>query len=576
MTGMKQKKQIRIALLLSLCLALAIGCGHGRVSAANEPETEPFANGAVENGGFENGLTGWTVEGGAAVLSVPAFAGESALQLGAAEDYAVSITQRIRNLEPGYYYLQARTQSEGGQEACYLFAASESEGGFLCKTAVPRTIRDGEWTVVTVRGVFVNADRCLLIGAAAKGGGQLARIDDFTLYRETNQSRQYPNLFGGAVSWLDWEEDMGALYYDETGRQRDALEILKESGCNAVRLELYNHPGAYRDAEGNYLPAGYKDADAIFALAQRADALGMDIFLSFMYADYWGNDAVPADWLAALDGLSDAEKTDSLRAALYDYTVSFLEGLRDAGIQPCYISIGNEIEAGILLPYGSSFSGEASAAALADFLNSGYQAVKDVFPDSQVVLHLGANCDDLHWESKSGAGVWFLDLMQRYGVQYDVIGTSYYPFWAQTDQQNAKKRALDLHDLAEWCEMMIDRYDKDVLICESGYNWGTPGQLANNGAYAGIYPSSPEGQRDYATDLINTVKSVKDGRCVGCFWWDPVLVSEPGVGWALYGDGQARENVVETTTFFDYNHRALPVLRAYRDNTVALYLPESE
>ena len=568
---MKKKNQIRIALFLSLCLALAFGCGQRQPFAADEPETEPFANGAAENGGFENGLTGWTVEGGAAALSAPAFAGESALQLGAEGDYAVSVTQRIRNLEPGYYFLQARTQSEGDQEACYLFAASETEGGFLCKTAVPRTIREGEWTLVTVRGILVNEDGCLAIGAAAKGSGQLVRIDDFTLCREADQSRQYPNLFGGAVSWLDWEEDMGALYFDETGRQRDALEILKESGCNAVRLELYNHPGAYRDADGNYLPAGYKDADAIFALAQRADALGMEIFLSFMYADYWGNDDVPADWLAALDGLSDAEKTDCLCAALYDYTASFLERLKDAGVQPRYVSIGNEIDAGILLPYGSSYESEASAAALATFLNSGYSAVKDVFPDSQVVLHLGTNCDDLHWESNSGAGVWFFDLMQRYGVQYDMIGTSYYPSWAQTDRAEAKKRALDLHDLADWCEMMTDRYDKDVLICESGYNWGTPGQLANNGAYAGIYPSSPEGQRDYVTDLINTVKSVKDGRCVGCFYWDPVLVRQPGVGWALYGDGQARENVVETTTFFDYDHKALPVLHAYRDNAVTAY-----
>ena len=119
--------------------------------------------------------------------------------------------------------------------------------------------------------------------------------------------------------------------------------------------------------------------------------------------------------------------------------------------------------------------------------------------------------------------------------------------------------------------MMIDRYNKDILICESGYNWGTPRQLSNNGAYENIYPSSPSGQRDFMIDLINTVKSVKDGRCVGDLYWDPILVRQPGIGWALYDNGKARPNVVETTTFFDYEHKALPVLHAYRDNAETPY-----
>ena len=101
---------------------------------------------------------------------------------------------------------------------------------------------------------------------------------------------------------------------------------------------------------------------------------------------------------------------------------------------------------------------------------------------------------------------------------------------------------------------------------ESGYNWGTPGQLSNNGAYENIYLSSPQGQRDFVIDLINTIKSVKDGRCIGDLYWDPILVRQNGIGYALHNDGQARPNVVETTTFFDYNHIALPVLKAYKYN----------
>ena len=117
--------------------------------------------------------------------------------------------------------------------------------------------------------------------------------------------------------------------------------------------------------------------------------------------------------------------------------------------------------------------------------------------------------------------------------------------------------------------MMIDIYDKDILIMESGYNWGTPGQLANNGAYENIYPSSSKGQRDYVINLLNTIKSVKEGRCVGSLYWDPVLVRQNGVGWAMYDEGKVRDNCVETTTFFDFSHKALPVLNAYKYNATS-------
>ena len=293
----------------------------------------------------------------------------------------------------------------------------------------------------------------------------------------------------------------------------------------------------------------------------------MEIQLSFMYSDYWGNDVIPYDWGEKISKLNTFdEKVNSLSESLYTWTHSYLERLKNEQIQPKYISIGNEIDPGILMPFGSVYSEDKNRDAFALFLNKGYQAVKDVFPTSQVVLHIGCNADDLHWGNKSGTGMYFFNLMKEKNVNYDIIGTSFYPFWAQTDSEWAVKKKLDLNDLKEWCELMIDTFDKDVLIMESGYNWGTPGQLSNNGAYENIYQSSPEGQRDFIIDLINTIKSVKDGRCIGDLYWDPILVRQNGIGYALHDNGQARPNVVETTTFFDYNHIALPVLKAYKYN----------
>ena len=121
---------------------------------------------------------------------------------------------------------------------------------------------------------------------------------------ETNQSKQYPSLFGGAISWLDWEEDMGAKYYDFDHNEKDALQIMKENGCNFVRLELYNNPGQYKNEWGDYFPSKYKNEESILKLAKRAKALDMEIELSFMYSDYWGNDVIPYDWDEKLSSLT--------------------------------------------------------------------------------------------------------------------------------------------------------------------------------------------------------------------------------------------------------------------------------
>ena len=552
----------RLAWLLGLCLLFGMaGCaGDGKIGA-----DAAASAGGVGNPSFEDGFGFWSRRGGGIDLEEGAAAdGSRCLLLGSGEDYEADVRQHITGLAPGYYYLEVSALNEGNQDFCYVYGRGSSQD--RCMTAVPVT-SSGGWKVTTVRGIRVEEDGALEIGFAAKGAGQSARFDDVKLLREKNQQRAYPSLFGGAVSWLDWEEDSGASYFDENRQEKDALRILRENGCNFVRLELYNHPGDYVSAEGDSFPAGYKDADAIFSLAERAHAQGFEIQLSFMYADYWGNEAIPSDWLAGMAALgSDAEKAAFLTDEIYRYTYGFMKRLRDAGIVLAYVSIGNEIDDGILLPYGSSSAGEDSAAALAGFLNSGYRAVKDVSPESRVVLHIAGNADDMHWKDRRGAGRWFFDLMEKYGVPYDVIGTSYYPFWAQNDSAYAVKKALDLDDLKAWAEMMTDTYDRDILIMESGYNWGAPGQLADNGAYRDIYPSTPEGQRDFVIDLLNTVKSVKDGRCVGSLYWDPVLVRQEGVGYAVTSDGQARPNVVETTAFFDYDHVALPVLKAYRYN----------
>ena len=576
-----KKSRLMIIVLIIVCaiggVAMFMKLSNKENNQANtdvqNENTIKYSNGGITGGDFEEETNEFwlsnSTEGSVIVDTQYAYSGEKSMKIGLNKDYEAKVVQHIENLKTGYYYMEAWVLNDGNQDYCYMYGKGTGQGE--CMTAVPKGLNRDTWRKVTVRGIKVEDDGILELGIKSKGNNQFLFVDNVKLEYENNQDTQYESLYGGAISWLDWVEDLGGKYYYEDGTEGDALQIMAESGCNFVRLELYNNPGDYVNENGDAFPKGYKDADAIFDLAIRAHNKEMKIQLSFMYSDYWGNDAIPVDWAAKIEGITDSEeRTRILSECIYEYTKNFMQRLADAGIYPEYVSLGNEMSGGILTPYGSTYDSEESLQAFKAFMDAGYKAVKEVSPSSKVVLHIACNGDDLFWESKVGTGMWFFKLCEENGIEYDVIGTSYYPFWGQTDSEYAVKKAINADDMVEWCNMMIDTFDKDILVMESGINWGTPGQLANNGAYEGIYKYTPEDQRNYMYELINALKSVKDGRCVGDLYWDPILVRQEGIGWAVKADGSGSEpNCVETTTFFDFKHIALPVLDAYRYNVVS-------
>ena len=79
-----------------------------------------------------------------------------------------------------------------------------------------------------------------------------------------------------------------------------------------------------------------------------------------------------------------------------------------------------------LYPYGSNQTGDFEQ--LTAFLNSGYDAVKAVSPNSKVVTHLTHGSGILHFE-------WFFsNFITKCGGKTDVVGLSYYPYWTGGDE----------------------------------------------------------------------------------------------------------------------------------------------
>ena len=82
---------------------------------------------------------------------------------------------------------------------------------------------------------------------------------------------------------------------------------------------------------------------------------------------------------------------EQLCSAVSDHTSKVLASLKDAGITPEWVQVGNETSNGMLWDTGKA---DLDMAAYARLTNAGYDAVKAVFPDAKVIVHLDHGTQD--------------------------------------------------------------------------------------------------------------------------------------------------------------------------------------
>ena len=390
-------------------------------------------------------------------------------------------------------------------------------------------------------------------------------------------------LRGGDISMLKYVEDLGAVFYDENGTSKDALQIMKENGVNIVRLRVYNTPGNEVTYDGTTykLPSGYVDKTDMLALAKRAKAAGMQIELTLHYSDFWTNASrqfKPSDWKNY--------NISKLKSAVASYTEEVLQAMVDQGTAPEYVSLGNEIQSGLLFGDYSSLdptNGYASTnpANMAALLNAGAAVVRDICPDAKIILHFTLSDtigkDTYDWLlGTSGSGLGLGTKSSSNYVDFDIVGASYYPYYT-----NEKPTML-----TTLANAMYSYYGKELMIMEVGYSWtqykpsgrnggNYEGQLHLNGT---AYNEATEaGQLSFMQEVNDVVKA--NDHILGYLYWDPVMVDQKVNGswiescWALkksgntwYQDG----NDVSNTTWFDYNGKALSVMEAFAQENVTV------
>jgi arabinogalactan endo-1,4-beta-galactosidase len=265
-------------------------------------------------------------------------------------------------------------------------------------------------------------------------------------------------------------EAKGIKFYDKSGAQQDLFALLKSLGFNAIRLRAWVNP-----------TNGYCNTADVVAKALRAKAQGFNIMIDFHYSDTWadpGKQAKPAAW-AALDFAT-------LTTTVHDYTKSVMNTLKDNGITPIWVQVGNETNDGMLWEDGRASKNMANFAAL---IKSGYAAVKEVSPTSQVIVHISNGYDN-------GLFRWMFDGLKANGAQWDIIGMSLYPSktnWADLDSQCLN----NMND-------MVSRYSTPVMVVEAGMEAGAPTE-----------------SKAFLLDIISKVKAVNGSNGKGVFYWEP-------------------------------------------------------
>ncbi len=278
----------------------------------------------------------------------------------------------------------------------------------------------------------------------------------------TNKSKT-EMILGADISFLPELEAKG-IKFTVDGKQDDAIMILKKYGFNYIRLRLFADP----QADSGYSKEGYCGLPQTIVMAKRIKQAGMKWLLDFHYSDNWADPQKqfkPDAWKHL--------PFPQLTQTVHDYTFNVMTVLSEEGVLPDMVQIGNEINHGMLWPEGS-FEHPDSLALL---IKAGIAGVKEVAPSVKIMLHIalgGQNKESIQW----------LDAMTERGIQFDIIGESYYPQWHGTIaelQQN-------LNDLSS-------RYKQDVLVAE---------------------------YTQHKTEVNDIAFNLPDGERKGTFIWEPL------------------------------------------------------
>ena len=351
----------------------------------------------------------------------------------------------------------------------------------------------------------------------------------FMLLLTTVQAQNTTFARGADISWCTEMEADGHKFYTTDGIETDIFALMKEIGMNAIRLRVWVNPTLY-----GY--GAWCDKADVVAKAKRAHEQGLDLMIDFHYSDFFadpGSQTIPLDW-------KDYD-LEQVKTAVADHTKDVLQALKDEGIEPRWVQVGNETNNGMLWKTGEidwKKSGKARYTNYAALSNAGYDAVKAILPNAYVIVHIAGAYNAADYQG------WFYKEFKEAGGKFDMIGLSHYPDW---DNWNSDKSDVASNkNAANSVKTLGDLFNVPVMIVETGFS---------------VY--DPVKGSEVMTDLFSRTKDLP--QCAGIFYWEPEAdVSwKPAyyetMGWDEYGLGA-----------FNIYGEPTAILDAFKDEATAI------
>lgn len=481
---------------------------------------------------FQAGGWGWIDD----VELVPSTGGTTA-----DDKYEVSINPTVDSVEVGESVTltatvtkngAAVTNLEGSGVHLYWWTTDDSQMGWLAN-------RDENGYLFTVEVKPTEVGSCEINAEIKDDGDSQIAIDkktlqatacatavsgDLDITKVADLSNDF--IMGMDISSVISLFDSGVTFKDEQGNTIDNVtdfcKLLAANGITHIRVRVWNHP---YDANGNGYGGGNNDVAKAKLIADGCRAAGIKMLVDFHCSDLWtdpGKQQAPKAW----KNYTLEQKKDALKAFITN-SLNTIDAQKNT---VAMVQVGNETTTG--------FIGETNVSNMCTLFSAGIDGVKAYNSAVKTVIHVTN-------PEKGNVTKWAANL-KTYNVDYDIIATSYYPYWHGT-----------LDNLKSEFKKVKSTYGKDVMVAETSYAYtlndsdGHDNTVRVGNNDTGGYITEPFNEQGQATAIRNLIAAVNEVGGLGVYYWEPAWLTV-GDTTGLTGDEYAQQKATNKEKWETY------------------------
>lgn len=318
--------------------------------------------------------------------------------------------------------------------------------------------------------------------------------------KKTDKELSSDFIMGMDISSMISELDSGVVYRDYEGNKLETLDdickFLADQGINHIRIRVWNNP---YDADGNGYGGGNNDVEKAKQFADACRKAGIKMLVDFHCSDLWtdpGKQQAPKAW----KGYTVEQKAQALTEFITD-SLNTIDSSKDVVDM---VQVGNETTNG--------FIGETNQTNMCTLFSAGAEGVKNYNENVKVVIHLT--------NPEKGNMTRWAKILDDNSVNYDILATSYYPYWHGT-----------LANLATEFKKVKETYSKDVMVAETSYAYtledsdGHDNTVRVGNNDTGNDTTEPFTEQGQATAIRNLINTVNNAGGLGVYYWEPAWLT---------------------------------------------------